>query len=136
MQNILGTNVQVVWQTQPMLAGTYKTQLQWRGESGAAAEIASVLRSWHYLNFEVHESSDTGGELFRFTPELGIHRAATDASGAVLINENQISNVLQNSFDEDAIRNEFAQLLGNSWDEALEKYRGAGMQEIAQLRAI
>ena len=119
-----------------MLAGTFKTTVQWRSDSGAAAEIASTLRSWHYLNFEVQESNDNGGELFRFTPELGIHRAMIDASGSVFINENQINNVLRNSFDEDLIRQEFANLLGNSWDEALEKFRGAGMQEIAQLRAI
>jgi hypothetical protein len=136
LQNILGVNAQVVWHSQPMLAGTFKTTVQWRSDSGAAAEIASTLRSWHYLNFEVQESNDSGGELFRFTPELGIHRAMIDASGSVFINENQINNVLRNSFDEDSIRQEFANLLGNSWDEALEKFRGAGMQEIAQLRAI
>ena len=119
-----------------MKAGTFKTHVQWRDRSGAAAELASVLRSWHYLNFESHESKDSGGELFRFTPELGIHRAVTDASGAVLINENQLSDVLRNALDEDEIRENIARILGNPWDEELEKYRGAGMQEITQLRAI
>ncbi len=119
-----------------MKAGTFKTHVQWRDRSGAAAELASVLRSWHYLNFESHESNDSGGELFRFTPELGIHRAVTDASGAVLINENQLSDVLRNALDEDEIRESIARILGNQWDEELEKYRGAGMQEITQLRAI
>ena len=68
LQNILGSEVQVSWQPQPMMVGTYKMHIEWRGQQGAAAEIASTLRSWHYLNFETHESNDNGGELFRFTP--------------------------------------------------------------------
>ena len=119
-----------------MLPGTFKSAISWRDVEGKAAEIASTLRSWHYLNFEVHERNDIGGELFRFTPELGIHRALTDLSGAVLLNENQVSEVLRSAFDEDAIRQGIAQILGNAWDAELEKFRGAGMQEISHLRAI
>ncbi len=136
LQNILGINMQVVWHSQPLLPGTFKSAISWRDAEGKAAEIASTLRSWHYLNFEVHERNDNGGELFRFTPELGIHRALTDLSGAVLLNENQVSEVLRNAFDEDAIRQAIAQILGNAWDAELEKFRGAGMQEISHLRAI
>jgi Protein of unknown function (DUF3145) len=136
LQNILGTNMQVAWHSQPLLPGTFKSAISWRDAEGKAAEIASTLRSWHYLNFEVHERNDNGGELFRFTPELGIHRALTDLSGAVLLNENQVSEVLRNAFDEDAIRQAIAQILGNAWDAELERFRGAGMQEISHLRAI
>jgi len=136
IQNILGSDVQVNWLPQPLMAGTYKMHIQWRGQQGAAAEIASTLRSWHYLNFETHERTDNGGELFRFTPELGIHRVITDLSGAVLLNEHQINNVVQHSFDDDAIRDGLALAMGTAWDEALEKFRGAGMQEVARLHAI
>ncbi|MEI7541099.1 MAG: DUF3145 family protein [Actinomycetes bacterium] len=136
LQNILGNEVQVIWQPQAMMVGTYKMHIEWRGQQGAAAEIASTLRSWHYLNFETHESNDNGGELFRFTPELGIHRVLTDLSGGVLLNEFQINNVVQNSFDDDAIRDGLALAMGTAWDEALEKFRGAGMQEVARLHAI
>lgn len=136
LANILGSELQVKWQTQPMMVGTYKMHIQWRGQQGAAAEIASALRSWHYLNFEVHESNDNGGELFRFTPELGIHRVLTDLSGAVLLNEHQINSVLQHCVDEDAIRDGLALAMGSAWDEALEKFRSAGMQEVACLHAI
>ena len=136
LADILGSELHIKWQPQPLMVGTYKMHIQWRGQQGAAAEIASTLRSWHYLNFETHESNDNGGELFRCTPELGIHRVITDLSGAVLLNEHQINNVVQHSLDDDAIRDGLALAMGTAWDEALEKFRGAGMAEVARLHAI
>jgi hypothetical protein len=118
------------------MPGTFRTQLEFRGAQGAAAEIASSLRSWHYLNFEVIEGTETGGELFRFTPELGIHRAVVDQSGAVLVNENQLSAILANTFDEDSIREEIAAMLGKSWEQELDRFRSVDLQEVPRLRAI
>ena len=124
------------WNPQPLMPGTFRTQLEFRGSQGAAAEIASSLRTWHYLNFEVIEGSELGGELFRFTPDLGIHRAVVDQSGAVLINENQLHKVLAESFDEESIRDGIAAIMGNSWELELEPFRSVDLQEIPRLRAI
>jgi hypothetical protein len=118
------------------MPGTFRTQLEFRGAQGAGAEIASSLRSWHYLNFEVIEGTDVGGELFRFTPELGIHRAVVDQSGAVLVNENQLSAILANSFDEETIREGIAAMVGNSWESELDRFRSVDLQELPRLRAI
>ena len=118
------------------MPGTFRTQLEFRGNQGAAAEIASALRSWHYLNFEVIEGTELGGELFRFTPELGIHRAVVDQSGAVLVNENQLSAILANSFDEDSIREGIAAMVGTSWESELDRFRSVDLQELPRLRAI
>jgi hypothetical protein len=118
------------------MAGTFRTQLEFRASQGAAAEIASVLRSWHYLNFEVIEGSETGGELFRFTPELGIHRAVVDQSGAVLVNENQLAALLASAFDEESIRDGVAAMLGNSWELEFERFRSVDLQELPRLHAI
>ena len=118
------------------MPGTFRTQLEFRGAQGAAAEIASSLRSWHYLNFEVIEGTETGGELFRFTPELGIHRAIVDQTGEVLVNENQVSAILANSFDEDSIREAIAAMLGKSWELELDRFRSVDLQEVPRLRAI
>ena len=136
IQNIVGADAQLIWLPQPMMVGTFKTKCQWRGRQGSGAEIASTLRSWHYLNFEVQETQENGGELFRFTPELGIHRAMTDLSGGVLLNEFMINNVMQNAFDEDSIREGLALAMGTAWDAQLEKFRSAGMAEVARLHAI
>lgn len=136
IQAVLGSWITLNWIQQPLLPTTFRTQLEFRDRQGAAAQIASALRSWHYLNFEVIENSETGGELFRFTPELGIHRAMVDQSGAVLINENQLRIVLCNSFDEDSIREEVAKLMGTPWEIELERFRRVDSLEVAHLRAI
>jgi len=136
IQGVLGNWIKLSWSPQPLIPGTFRTQLEFRGAQGAAAEIASVLRSWHYLNFEVIEGSETGGELFRFTPDLGIHRAVVDQSGAVLINENQLAALLASAFDEESIRDGVAAMLGNSWELELDRYRSVDLQEVPRLHAI
>jgi len=136
IQNILGSDAQLNWLPQPIMVGTFKSKCQWSAHGGSGAEIASTLRSWHYLNFEVIENHENGGELFRFTPELGIHRAVTDLSGGVLLNEYAIKNVMQSAFDEDSIRQGLLEAMGAPWDLELERFRSAGMGEVARLHAI
>jgi hypothetical protein len=136
IQGVLGNWIKLSWNPQPLLPGTFRTQLEFRAAQGAAAEIASVLRSWHYLNFEVIEGSETGGELFRFTPELGIHRAVVDQSGAVLVNENQLAALLASAFDEESIREGIATIVGNSWESELDRFRSVDLQELPRLHAI
>jgi len=136
LADILGVNSLIEKNPQMLKAGTFKCTLTWRDRAGVAAAIASVLRSWHYLFFEVQEDSNSGGELFRFTPELGIHRAVTDLTGAVMLNENQIQMVLLKSFDEESVRNGLALIMGNDWEIELERFRSVSHQEFAHLRAI
>ena len=136
IQAVLGTWVKPTWSPQPLIPGSYRTQVEFRDRQGAAAELASSLRSWHYLNFEVIENTDNGGELFRCTTELGIHRALVDQTGAVILSENQLGTVLKNSLDEESIREGIASLLGSSWELELDRFRSADLQEIAHLRAI
>ena len=136
IQGVLGNWIKLSWNPQPLLPGTFRTQLEFRASQGAAAEMASVLRSWHYLNFEIIEGSEIGGELFRFTPELGIHRSIVDQSGSVLINENQLNSLLTTSFDEESIRDGIAELMGNSWELELERFRSVDLQELPRLHAI
>jgi hypothetical protein len=47
-----------------------------------------------------------------------------------------INNVMQNAFDEDSIREGLALAMGTAWDAQLEKFRSAGMAEVARLHAI
>ena len=136
LADVLGEQARCEWRPQPLKAGTYTCTVSWRDREGVAAAIASALRSWHYLYFEVQEDTNNGGELFRATPELGIHHALTDLSGAVLLNENQINAVLKDSFDEESIRAGISILMGSDWESELEGFRALNHQEIAQLRAI
>ena len=132
---LLGQPLNYSWRDQPLAAGTIRTTLEFRGEIGLAAKIATALKSLHYLRFEVQEFGNSGGEYFRFTPELGIHRAAIDASGSILIAENVIRKALT-SFDDLEVRENLVLALGEAWEEALEPMRGVDLQEVARLRAI
>ena len=136
LADLLGAGVSIVWTAQMLKAGTYKCTITWRDRGGVAAAIASALRSWHYIYFEVQEDTNNGGELYRFTPELGIHRALTDLAGAVIISENQLEDVLAHSFDEESIRTGLALIIGNDWENELERFRGVNHQELSHLRAI
>jgi len=136
IQAVLGNWVKPTWSPQTLIPGSYRTQIEFRDRQGAAAELASSLRSWHYLNFEVIENTDNGGEMFRCTPELGIHRALVDQTGAVILTENQLGSVLKNSLDEESIREAIALLLGSSWEQELDRFRSVDLHEIAHLRAI
>ena len=135
LNSLLGAPQHFTWRDQPLAAGTISTTLEFRGNLGLAAKIATALKNWHYLRFEVQESGNNGGEYFRFTPELGIHRAVIDASGSILINENVIRKALTN-FDDLEVRENLVLALGEAWDEALEPMRGVDLQEVARLKAI
>ncbi|MDA2963114.1 MAG: DUF3145 family protein [Actinomycetota bacterium] len=134
--DLLTPQIRCDWTPQVLKAGTYKCALSWRDREGVASAIATVLRSWHYIYFEVQEDNNNGGELFRCTPELGIHRALTDLSGSVIMNQNQIDAVLAQSFDEESIRLGLSLIIGSDWENELEPFRGVAHQEIAHLRAI
>lgn len=135
IQSILGP-VTIKWRNQPLVAGTQRTQIEWRRNQVKDSseikdtELASALKSWHYLRFEITSAS----QLFRFTPDLGLHRASIDEMGNILITENQVKSSLAKS--DDLMRESLDVALGTEWDMELEPFRGVDLQEIAQLRAI
>jgi hypothetical protein len=136
LQSLLGTWVTLDWKPQPKAAGTYRTTIEFRDRAGTAAKVATALKAWHYLRFEVREESEVGGEFFRFTPDLGIHRSVIDGMGTILVSEHLIMQALGKGFDEESLREEFERLLGNSWELALEPFRGVEMEEVMALCAI
>jgi hypothetical protein len=132
---ILGYTGEYSWRDQPLAPGTLRTIVEYRAPLGTAAKIATSLKNWHYLRFEVQEFCSEGAELFRFTPELGMHRAFTDGTGSILISENVIRKSLE-TFDDLEIRENLEAALGSAWELALEPMRGVDLQEVQRLRAI
>jgi hypothetical protein len=99
-----------------------RCEMQWFGPVGAAAEIASALRGFPNLRFEVTEQTDSDlGERFCFTPVLGIYRAAIGPAGDIMVGEERLRAALRT----DDPGREVAQLLGQPWDEELEPFRMA-----------
>lgn len=135
LNSLLAAPHNIFWREQPLAAGTMRTSLEFRAPVGTAAKIATALKSWHYLRFEVSELGLHGGEIFRGTPDLGIHRATIDSIGTIVVSEDAIRKALTH-FDELEIRENLERSLGKEWDEELEPFRGVDLQEVQRLHAI
>ena len=135
LNSLLGAPQNIFWRDQPLNPGTVRTAIEFRAPIGTASKIATALKNWHYLRFEVSELGTHGGEIFRCTPELGIHRATVDPVGTILVSEVVIRKALAH-FDDLEVRENLGLALGTEWEEALEPYRGVDLQEVQRLRAI
>ncbi|CAN1496031.1 Protein of unknown function DUF3145 [Candidatus Nanopelagicaceae bacterium] len=135
LNSLLGAPQNIFWRDQPLAPGTVRTTLEFRAPLGTASKIATALKNWHYLRFEVSELETHGGEIFRCTPDLGIHRATVDAVGTILVSEDVIRKALAH-FDDIEIRENIERALGREWEVALEPFRGVDLQEVQRLRAI
>jgi len=134
LANLLGAGATLDWRPQPLLPGSHRATCEWRDREGRGAELASTLRGWHYLRFEIREESAREKVLYRFTPSLGIHRAVIDEMGSVLISENQITTAL--ALNDDEMRDALSKSLGSAWDLELDQFRRVDLEAISQSKAI
>lgn len=125
----LGTAGRIRWQPQPVLPGTSRCEMAWQGSPGTASRIASDLRAFPGLRFEVTQEPawEVEGERYCCTPSLGIHRTAMGAHGDALVGEDRLRSALNRSDVEGGdLAREIRNLLGVAWDEELEPFRYAG----------
>lgn len=126
---VLGVPVSLDWIPQPAQAGTYRAELSWTGLMGSAAAVASALKGWNHLRFEITEepTSASEGSRFSYTPELGVFHAVTGIHGDIMIPEDRLkAAVVKASLGEAALAVEIDRLLGKPWDDELETFRYAG----------
>lgn len=126
---VLGSAVDGNWTPQPVEPGTYRMELPWRGEAGSAAAIASALRGWERLRFEITEDPSPGNEgaRYSYTPELGLFHAVTGIHGDIMIPEDRIKAFMVKAERGDVSMDQAIHgLLGVAWDEALEPFRHVG----------
>src|SRR5690349_2197437 len=126
---VLGTRVNLDWIRQPAAPGTWRSEFSWKGEVGTASKLASALRGWHLLRFEVtaEPCATAEGERYSCTPELGIFHAVTGIHGDILIPEDRLRAALTRSQrGETDLEAELSKLLGKPWDDELEPFRYAG----------
>jgi len=126
---VLGNAVSLEWIPQPAHAGAYRAEYSWLGEPGTAAAIASALRGWNHLRFEITEepTPSTEGSRYSYTPDLGIFHAVTGLHGDVMIPEDRLkAAVLKTAMGETTLEVEVDRLLGKPWDAELETFRYAG----------
>ena len=126
---VLGAAVSMDWTPQPAQAGAYRAELSWAGSAGSAAGMASALRGWNHLRFEVTEepTSATEGTRFSYTPELGVFHAVTGLHGDIMIPEDRLkAAVVKAALGDTTLLVEIDRLLGKPGDDELETFRHAG----------
>ncbi len=126
---VLGVSVSLDWTPQPAQSGTYRTELSWAAGAGAAAAMASALRGWNHLRFEVTEepTASSEGARYSYTPDLGVFHAVTGLHGDIMIPEDRLkAAVVKAGLGESTLELEIERLLGKPWDDELETFRHAG----------
>ena len=129
IEGILGRPVTLDWIPQPAERRSLRTELSWTGPVGTGAELASSLRGWDGLRYEVTEdpSSVSDGARWSHTPTLGIHHTMTSVAGDAVIQEDRLREAIARTRgDVLALQDEIDMLLGVPWDEELEPFRYAG----------
>jgi len=126
---VFGAPVSLSWIPQPAAAGTYRAEFSWQGDVGTAARVASALRGWKQLRFEITEEPSAGNEgaRYSYTPALGVFHAVTGVHGDIMIPEDRLKAVVAKAADgETSLEIELELLLGRPWDDELETFRHAG----------
>ena len=124
----LGEPVNFDWSEQPVLRGSQRAEYYWEGAHGTGARLASALRGWDHLRFEVTEDAGFGtdGGRWLHTPDLGIFFAQTDTAGNVVIPEDRLRHAMElagtNALD---LHRQLRVALGQAWDDELEPFRHA-----------
>jgi hypothetical protein len=125
---VLGGEAALAWVPQPAQPATYRAELSWQGEAGTSARLASALRGWQHLRYEVTEEPTPGfeGARYSYTPALGIFHAVTGPHGDLLVPEDRLRAAMAESGGTDELAVALRQLLGQPWDDELETFRHAG----------
>jgi len=126
---VLGMPVRLGWTPQPAATRTYRAELSWQGGCGTAATLASSLRGWAQLRFEVTEepTATSEGARYSYTADLGIFHALTGLNGDLLVPEDRLRAALARAALGGApLDEEIDRLLGKPWDDELETFRHAG----------
>ena len=140
LNTIFEEHVSIEWINQPLSAGTFACEIHWRAKKARASKIASTLKSWHFIRFDVREFPTEGGEgvLYRCTPDLGLHQAVTASTGDIMIHENRLVSIMKSSSlserTYERLQSALNEALGVAWDEELECYRRGLIVEAEPLR--
>ena len=123
----LGAPARLSWSPQPAERAAYRAEQAWAGPVGTATHLASVLKRWGRLRFEVTEWStqNSEAERYSYTPSLGIFHATIGLHGDIVVPEDRLRFALASAPDDRALRAALDELLGGPWDAELDVFRQA-----------
>lgn len=140
VNGLIGAPQRFRWREYPGQPGLVKLSLSWESSPGFAAKLASTLRGWVDLRFEIDENATARhpGVLIMHTPALGLHTAEVNQSGSVVLSAERLHVLVESSEHEfGALRRALADALGEQWEQELEPYRRGELVPTApQLHAV
>lgn len=126
---VLGAPAQLDWTPQPAERAAYRAELSWTGPVGTGAALATAMKGWQRLRFEVTEEGTqaTEGSRWSYTPSLGVFHATTGVHGDILVPEERLKAALvKEALGGPSLHDALDALLGRPWDAELEAFRHAG----------
>ena len=125
INQVIGQVISFTWVNQPLNPGSKALQLEYKHHTPIAAKLATALKAWHYIRFEIREinKNTQDATYYRATPDLGLHQAQLASNGDVVLNENQVNSILKNSLSYEKLQANLENALGINWDLELEPYR-------------
>lgn len=106
-----------------------RCEFSWVGPIGSGARLASALRGWEHLRYEVTEEATASSDGGRWchTPSLGIFHSQMDTAGNVVVPEDRVRAALEAASSYEELREGLNLALGQAWDDELESFRYAGV---------
>lgn len=128
LATVLDCDVRLSWSGQPASTGQLRAEASWSGPIGTAGRIATALRGWPMVAYEITEdpTSLSDGERLAHLPGRGVHRRTTAANGDVTVGEERLRGLLERANTVEDFRHGLSELLGIAWDAELEPLRLAG----------
>lgn len=125
----IGAPVRLDWRPQPAEPGSLCAEYSWSGPVGTATRLASVLKRWTRVRFEVTEEATAASEAERYsyTPTLGVFHATVGLHGDIVVPEDRLRHAMIEACAGGRPLDEAIDaLLGGPWDDELEVFRHAG----------
>ena len=93
---VFGAPVRLDWIPQPVERASYRSEYTWIGPAGTGARLASALKGWQKVRFEVTEepTTVTEGARYSYTPTLGVFHAVTGLHGDIMVPEDRIRHAM------------------------------------------
>lgn len=126
VNGVLGVPQRYRWTDSPSAETSVRLALHWEGPIGSGVAIASALRGWSDLRFELTEDAGTrsDGMLIMHTPSLGLIACSLDAAGSIVLPESRLAYICQeHAADAQGLVDAIHHALGAQWDQELEPYR-------------
>ena len=126
---LLGTPVNLDWIDQPVAPGTLRSEMSWVGVPDLSAKMASALRGFPNLRFEITEEPSAGfdGQRFVSTPSLGVWRSPMGVFGESFISDERLRSAITAAASQNkSLVEAVDEVIGGPWDRELEPFRYAG----------